>query len=155
MDTSAITPAAETPIEQLQTLDRPAIKPTRRIVLSRDGYGALRLACDPGGANRTRLGRAWAMALEVLGELEAGDVDEHRAPAWQTGIAWNNRKNRGQAVNVSLYGVDLVAGQPLAVVQVRQFTRNSGAQRAQALLVARTSSIVSGAGLGIALPMER
>lgn len=112
---------------------RPAL-PTARFRAWRDSYGALEPSWSvPGGhtkcnlpagyANRTTLGRAWVAVQKILAELEAGDVDEHRAPAWETGAEFD-KHGRGEAVNISVYGVAIVAGQALGIVQVRQWSKS-------------------------------
>ena len=92
-----------------------------KIHLSRDQYGALVIHRTE-GACRSRLARAVRGVEQVLAELQTGNTDEHRAPAWEIGKAFD-RHGQGEAVNVSIYGLDLVDGQPLGIVQVRQYTR--------------------------------
>ena len=67
------------------------------------------------GARRSRIARALRGVEQVLAELQAGNADEHLAPAWEVGKAFD-RRGRGEAVNVSIYGFDLVDRQPLGVV---------------------------------------
>ena len=102
---------------------KPAAKQTAMVSWSRDGYDALRVTVETGRPNRSRRGRAFAAIKTVLAELEAGDADEHRAPAWETGIDFD-RKGRGEAINCDIYGIDMIDGQPLGVVQVRQYRRS-------------------------------
>lgn len=107
------------------SLPRPRVlRPTAAVTWHRDGYFALEVKLGD-GANRTKLGRAWRAVQKVLDELEAGSVDEHRAPAWSIGAHFDKKPGGpGSAVNRSIYGVDLVAGQPLAVVQVRHWLKS-------------------------------
>lgn len=102
---------------------RPAVQPTAQVEHTRNQWGALRIAIGR-GALRSKYARAYTRISRVLGELATGDVDEHRPPAWQTGIAWDTRRDRGEAVNCALYGLDIVAGQALGVVQIRQCRRH-------------------------------
>lgn len=95
---------------------------TAEVTWSRDRYGALHVTIGP-GANRSKRGRCWAEIQKILGELEKGDVDEHRAPAWETGCAFDS-KGRGEAVNVDVYGFALSGKQALAVVQVRRYAKS-------------------------------
>lgn len=97
--------------------------PSACVTFSRDRYGALQFGATSGAA-RTKLHRAWLGVKDVIADLERGDADEHRAAAWTTGIDWDRKRNRGQAINTDIYGVDIVDGQILGVVQVRQFTRH-------------------------------
>jgi hypothetical protein len=126
--------------------------PTAQISTSRDEYGALVIDRTQ-GALRSRLGRAVHGVDQVLGELQHGDADEHRAPAWETGAQFD-RRGGGEAVNVSLYGIDLVDGQPLGVVQVRQWSKRRSWQYASVrknyFLVGRNE----GTGLPFAHPIE-
>ncbi len=102
---------------------RTATHPTAHISINRDQYGALVIGRSE-GARRSRIARALRGVEQVLAELQAGNADEHLAPAWEVGKAFD-RRGRGEAVNVSIYGFDLVDRQPLGVVQVRQFRRTS------------------------------
>jgi len=99
-----------------------AVKPTAPVTWSRDEYFALTVKIGD-GANRTKLGRTWRAVQQIIGELEAGSVDEHRAPAWSIGAQFGKPGRGGEATNRSIYGVDMVAGQPLAVVQVRHWVQ--------------------------------
>jgi len=101
---------------------RVTVTPTASVETYRDGYLALHVHVGV-GAVRTKLARAWLHVQQVAKELEAGNADEHRAPAWSIGATWNRKSRGGQAVDRSVYGVDLVAGQPLGVVQVRHYAQ--------------------------------
>jgi len=135
---------------------RAATLPTAQFDISRDAYGALVVHRTP-GVCRTRIARALQGVERVLDELQTGNADEHRAPAWEIGKAFDHR-GRGEAVSVSIYGIDLVNGQPLGVVQVRQFRRTSyqarhdlgGSVRKNYFLVGRNE----GTGLPFAHPIE-
>ena len=118
---------------------RRATPPTAQLAIRRDRWGALHVLSEGPGARRTKLARAWHGVREIMAELEAGDADEHRAPAWETGIDWDRRKNRGVAINADIYGVDIVHGQVFGVVQVRRYerTKYGGNSRKQWLLVGR------------------
>ena len=94
---------------------------TAQVTTSRDRYGALVIGRSE-GACRSRIARALRGVEQVLAELQSGNADEHRAPAWETGAAFD-RRGQGEAVNVSIYGIDIANGQPLGVVQVRQYRR--------------------------------
>ena len=98
---------------------RAAAKPTAQVSTSRDQYGALVIHLTE-GAYRSRVARALRDVKTIIVELQAGSADEHRAPAWETGAAFD-KHGAGEAVNLSLYGIDIVDGQPLGVVQVRQW----------------------------------
>lgn len=105
-----------------ESTSRTQSAPSAETHWSRGAYGELRISRGA-GACRSKLARAHRDIQAVLEELERGDVDEHRAPAWELGIDWDSKHNRGQAVNLDIYGLDIIAGQALGVVQVRQFTR--------------------------------
>ncbi len=94
---------------------------TATVTWTRDKYGALVITVGP-GANRSTLGRCWAEANRILKELEEDDVDEHQAPAWETGCAFDH-KGRGEAINVAVYGCSFCHKQSLAVVQVRRYAK--------------------------------
>ena len=125
---------------------RAATLPTAQLDISRDAYGALVIHRTT-GAIRTRFARTLRDVEKVLAELESGNADEHRAPAWETGAAFT-RHGAGEAVNVSLYGIDLVDGQPLGVVQVRQWRK----RRSWAYASVRKSYFLVGRNEGTGLP---
>jgi hypothetical protein len=131
---------------------RAATLPTVQLDISRNEYGALTIHRTP-GACRTRLARALQGVERVLAELQTGNADEHLAPAWEVGAAFDG-DGAGEAVNVSLYGVDLVDGQPLGVVQVRQWRKRRSWEfariRKNYFLVGRNE----GTGLPFAHPIE-
>lgn len=95
---------------------------TAQVSWTRNQYGALQVTIGA-GANRSALGRAWKYIQNVLHELEHSGVDEHRAPAWETGCAFDH-KGRGEAINVAVYGVAICEKQPLGVVQVRRYAKS-------------------------------
>lgn len=89
------------------------------ITTYRDSYGAIRVF--HGYGTRAELSSApgpLGRAAKIVDELN-GPVDEHGA--WQTGIA-SDKKRRGSAVNVDLYGVATWRRRAYAVVQVREST---------------------------------
>lgn len=92
--------------------------PTASMATRRGKWGEL-IIHRTDGANRSKRLRALVAIQDVIADLERGDVDEHRAPAWETGCEFDSR-GRGEAVNVDIYGLDLVDGQALGIVQVRQ-----------------------------------
>ena len=100
---------------------RPQLQATAKVTWSRDGYGALHVTIGP-GANRSKMGRCWVETQRILQELEGGEVDEHQAPAWETGCAFD-RKGRGEAINVGVYGFAFCGKQILAIVQVRRYAK--------------------------------
>ena len=130
--------------------------PTAQVSTSRDDYGALVIHLTD-GACRSRVARALRDVKTILAELQARNADEHRAPAWETGAAFD-KHGRGEAINVSLYGLDMVDGQSLGVVQVRQYRRTryqarhdmGGSVRKNYFLIGRNE----GTGLPFAHPIE-
>jgi len=102
---------------------------TAQVSTSRDRYGAL-VVEQTAGACRSRIARAWRDVERILVELRTGHNDEHVAPVWETGAEFD-RRGGGEAINVSLYGVDTVAGQALGVVQVRQWRKRRSWRYAQ------------------------
>ena len=129
---------------------------TSEVTFNRDGYGAL-VVHRTGGACRSRIARTLRDVEQVVADLQSGRADEHRAPAWEIGKAFD-RNGRGEAVNLSIYGIDLVDGQPLGVVQVRQYRRTryqarhglGGSVRKNYFLLGRNE----GTGLPFAHPIE-
>ena len=99
------------------------VKATAPVTWKRDEYGALEVQVGK-GANRSKLGRCWAATLAILRDLEKGNADEHRAPAWETGAAFDH-KGRGEAINIAVYGMALIGRQNVAVVQVRQYSKRT------------------------------
>lgn len=89
-----------------------------RASISRGKYGELIAVLN--GDHRTKYARAWNAVNKICKELDSSNSDEHGA--WTTGAAFD-RKGRGSAINLDIYGVDIVDGQYLGVVQVRQFER--------------------------------
>ena len=125
---------------------RAATLPTAQLEISRDQYGALVIR-RTAGAIRTRFARTLRDVEHVLVDLQKGNTDEHRAPAWETGAAFD-RHGAGEAVNISLYGIDRVDGQPLGVVQVRQWHKRRSWQYAQV----RKNYFLVGRNEGTGLP---
>jgi len=121
-------------------------RPTSQVRTSRDQYGALVIHLTE-GACRSRIARALRGVEQVLAELQAGNADEHRAPAWETGAAFDTH-GRGEAINMSIYGIDLVDGQPLGVVQVRQWHKRRSWQFARV----RKNYFLVGRNEGTGLP---
>ena len=131
---------------------RTSTTPSVRLSTSRDQYGALVIHLTE-GAYRSRVARALRGVKQVLAELQVGNADEHRAPAWETGAAFD-KHGAGEAVNLSIYGIDLVDRQPLGVVQVRQWHKRRSWQFARVrkdyFLVGRNE----GTGLPFAHPIQ-
>lgn len=72
--------------------------------------------------SRSRAARAYQRIVRVLSELDGQQSDEHGG--WSTGIAHPSKRST-VAVNVDLYGLDVVNGQALGVVQVRRWEQRA------------------------------
>lgn len=79
-------------------------------------YNHLLIDKDKLAHSRSKLAVAHRRIAKVLRDLENRGPDEHGG--WKTGIT-GDRKSF-EAVNVDIYGLDVVNGQALGVVQVRQ-----------------------------------